>query len=177
MKGFTLIELMVSIVILAILSAGGVNIFYRSIRGTSQLELRKTLDDKSRLILSSVSRFVREGKIVSLNGINKEACLPSGSTTGNILVLRALDDIVTTITISGGSISSSSAIGTIVLNPDLASYTVTQADTTPLFTWYCSGGVADRMLFNFRATSVSSDGEPSVIKDYAADMILRNTGQ
>lgn len=176
MKGFTLIELMISIVILAILSASGVNIFYRAIRGSSQLELRKTIDDKSRLVLSSVSRFVREGKVVSLNGSNKESCLPNGSATGNILIIRALDDISSTITVSGGTISSASALGTIVLNPD-SNFTLTQADSTPIFTWYCSGGVVDRLLFNFRANSISSEGEPTATKDYSVDMILRNTGQ
>jgi len=175
-KGFTLIELMVAIVILTILSTAGVNIFYRSIRGTSQLELRKSLDDRSRLILSVVGRFIREGKVVSLDGVSKESCAVTGNQTGSSLVIQALDNLNSTISISAGVMSSASANGSIVINPD-PSFTLTTVDETPFFTWFCSSGVSDRVLFSFRANSISESGETTASKDYLTDMILRNTGQ
>lgn len=175
-KGFSLIELMVSIVILTILSAAGVNIFYRSIRGTSQLELRKSLDDRSRLILSVVGRFVRESRVVSLDGVLKENCVSNGSQTGSTLVLKALDNIDTALSITNGLMSSVSANGSIVINPD-PTFTLTTVDATPFFTWYCNSGISDRILFNFRANSISDSGEPTATKDYSTDLILRNTGQ
>jgi len=175
-RGFTLIELMVAIVILTILSTAGVNIFYRSIKGTSQLELRKALDDRARLILSIVGRFVREGRVMSLDGISKETCVQSGSQTGSSLVIKALDNIETTISIANGQMSSASANGTIVINPD-PTFTLITSDETPYFTWYCSSGVSDRVLFSFRANSISESGETTASKDYLTDMILRNTGQ
>ena len=174
--GFTLIELMVAIVILSILSAAGVNLFYRSLRGTSQLELRKSLDDRSRLILSVVGRFVREGKVISLDWVTKESCATVGNQTGSTMVIQALDNVNSTISISNGQMSSVSANGSIVINPD-PSFTITTVDETPFFTWYCSSGVSDRVLFNFRANSIGDSGETTATKDYLTDMILRNTGQ
>lgn len=175
-QGFTLIELMVAIVVLAILSTAGVNIFYRSLRGSSQVELRRALDDRSRLIMSALGRYIREGRIVSLSGVDKNSCVASGQATGTSLVIRALDDLDSTISLTGGQISSSSAEGTVVMNPG-TEYTISQADTTPLFTWYCASGVADRVLVNFRGSSVSNEGDVTVTKDYSLDLILRNSGQ
>lgn len=175
-KGFTLIELMVAIVILALLSATGVNIFYRSIRGTSQVELRKALDDRSRLIMAALGRFIREGKIVSLDGVSKESCVTDGETTGSSLVIRSLDNIETTLSLSDGQVSSASSLGTIVFNPD-ETYTVDLVDATPFYTWYCANGVADRILINFRGNSISTEGDVTATKDYSVDVILRNSGQ
>lgn len=173
--GFTLTELMVGVGVLAILATTGVAIFLRSLRGSSQVEIRRTLDGRARLILNGLARFLREAEAVALSGTTRATCLASGSATGDSLVVTALDGLTTTLSVSSGMLSSASA-QTVVLNPE----SVTLARKSGLgyyFIWYCQRGISDRVVMEFNATSIGQEGDTAVNNDYLLEVILRNTGQ
>ncbi len=173
--GYTLIELMVAVGIIGLLASTGAAIFLRSLRGTSQIEIRRTLDDRARLITGGLSRFFYEARIVSLDGQVRTACLAAGSLTGNSLIVSGLDNLTSTISESGGQISSASG-QTIVINPE--SVTVAhQSGLVYYFTWYCTRGVPDRLVMQFTATSQGQQGDTSVFNDYILDVTMRNSGQ
>lgn len=173
--GFTLVELMVAVGVIGILAATGVAIFLRALRGSSQTEIRQTLDGRARLITGSLSRFFYEGKIVTLDGQTKTACLISGQLNGNSLVVAGLDGLTSTISESGGQISSVSA-QSVVINPE--SVTVDhKSGLGYYFSWYCGSGVPDRLMMQFTATSLGQQGDTSVTSDYVIDVTMRNSGQ
>lgn len=173
--GFTLIELMVAVGVLAILATTGTAIFMRSLRGTSQVEIRRTLDGRAGLIVNGLSRFFREGVAVSLDGQTRDTCLTAGSVNGSSLVIEAIDGLSSTFSESGGQISSVSG-QMIVINPE--SVTVTyKSGLGYYFAWYCSRGIPDRMVMQFNATSISQQGDTSVNNDYIIDVTMRNSGQ
>ena len=174
-SGFTFIELLLAVGIIGLMATAGVNIFLRSLRGSSQIELRRTLDDRARLILDGMGRFFHEGRVVSLDGQTRSTCLAVGSITGDTLVIKSLDDFTTALSVASGLLSSASAM-TVVINPE----SVTLEHSTGLayyFNWVCSSGTPDRLQMVFKAVSASPEGEANLSNDYDLTVIMRNSGQ
>ena len=174
-SGFTFIELLLAVGIIGLMATAGVSIFLRSLRGSSQIELRRTLDDRARLILDGMGRFFHEGRVVSLDGQTRSTCLAVGSITGDTLVIKSLDDFTTTLSVASGLLSSASAM-TVVINPE----SVTLEHSTGLayyFNWVCSSGTPDRLQMVFKAVSASPEGEANLSNDYDLTVIMRNSGQ
>jgi len=168
-------ELIVAVGIIGILAATGAAIFFRSLRGSSQTEIRQTLDGRVRLITSSLSRFLLEGEIYSLDSTDRVNCLSTGQISGNSLEVVGLDNLTSVISESGGKISSVSGV-TVVINPE----SVTVSHKTGLgyyFIWYCGRGVPDRLLMKFSATYLGQQGDTGVSGDYDIEVTMRNSGQ
>lgn len=174
-SGFTLIELMVGVSVLAILAATGAAIFLRTLRSSSAVEIRKTLDSRAGLILDGLGRFLREGSVVSLSGSDRQACLAAGSVSGDSLTVHSLDGFDTVFSVSSGLLSSVSA-QTVVLNPESVTLQH-KAGLGYYFIWYCMVGVSDRLFMEFNAVSIGQEGDTSVNNDYVLDVVMRNSGQ
>lgn len=175
-RGFTFIELLLAVGIIGLLAAAGVNIFLRSLRGSSQIELRRTLDDRARLVLDGLGRFFHEGRVVSLDGQTRSTCLAGGSITGDSLVVKSLDNLETTFSVSTGRLSSASGTTTVVINPE----SVTLEHWTGLayyFNWVCSSGAPDRLRMLFKAASMGTEGDAILTNDYDLTVVMRNSGQ
>ena len=173
-KGFTFIELLLAVGIIGLMATAGVSIFLSSLRGTSQIELRRTLDDRARLILDGLGRFFHEGRVVSLDGQTRSTCQAVGSITGDTLVVKSLDDLETTLSVSNGLLSSASAV-TVVINPESVTLEH-RADLSYYFNWVCSSGTPDRLQMLFKVVSAGA-GEANLTNDYDLTVIMRNSGQ
>jgi|SRR3989344_2799913 len=173
-KGFTFIELLLAVGIIGLMATAGVSIFLSSLRGTSQIELRRTLDDRARLILDGLGRFFHEGRVVSLDGQTRSTCQAVGSITGDTLVVKSLDDLETTLSVSNGLLSSASAV-TVVINPESVTLEH-RADLSYYFNWLCSSGTPDRLQMLFKVVSAGA-GEANLTNDYDLTVIMRNSGQ
>ena len=167
-RGFTLIELVVSVGVMAVVISGGVNLFFRALRSSSAADSKRQIDSRSRVILGSLSRFLQETKISSLDGQDRSSCLTLGSLTGSDIVVTGLDGEQTTITLTAGKLAS----GSMILNPEDSVTVSTVPPLNNLFTWNCNGGVADQIEMQVR---ISTGAE--VYSDFTLGLTLRNTGQ
>ena len=174
-KGFTFIELLLAVGIIGLMATAGVSIFLSSLRGTSQIELRRTLDDRARLILDGLGRFFHEGRVISLDGQTRSTCLAMGSITGDTLVIKSLDGLTTTFSVGNGLLASASATTTVVINPESVTLEH-RADLSYYFNWLCSSGTPDRLQMLFKVVSAGA-GEANLTNDYDLTVIMRNSGQ
>lgn len=175
-SGFTMVELMVAVGIIGILAALGTAVFSRSLRGSSAVETRRSLDERARVISNGLSRFFREGEMVSLDGQTRTNCLSGGSINGDSAVINALDSLSTTVSVNAGGIISSVSAQTVEINPE--GVTVDhQSGLGYYFSWYCSSGVPDRLVMQFKATVTGVDNETNISGDYTVDITMRNSGQ
>ncbi len=179
LNGFTLIELVVSLAVLAFIISSGVNLFLRSLRDTSRSDLRKQVDERARVILGSLTRYFREAEIVSLSGQTRITCLatPAG-VIGSSLVASDFYGVnstfsITTVGLDSNRLASVSAT-TLVLNPETATEVIV---ISPLFTWYCSAGVPDRIKMQFQIKATGEEGTGTTTENYVLDLTLRNTGK
>ncbi len=170
--GFTLIELMVSVAVMAIIISSGVNIFFRSLQNSSSSDLKRQVDTRSRVILDSLSRYLREARIVSLDGFSRTNCYKFGSLSGSSLVTNDIYSVPSTISLNGAVLASSSAFGTLNLNPESTISVVPIPPATSIFTWKCAAGRADNLEIQIR---ISAGG--GVYNDFIENLTLRNTGQ
>ncbi len=170
-------ELVIAISILSIISGSGVAIFMRTIRASSQVQLRRNLDERARLILNNMTNFFYPTRVMSAGGVDRDTCLLSGTVTANNVVLRNYDQLQTTISINGsGQIASTSGATTVIVNPDgIVSVTAHNGGDT-YFVWTCGNGVPDRLTFRFRATVAGDQGDSGYSQDYSTDIVLRNSG-
>lgn len=177
-RGYTLIELVVAVGILAVLTTTGVMIFMRTLRASSQVEIRKTLDGRAKLVLNSLARFLSEAEATELEGVGRFDCLSAGSLEGDTLKVMALDNIETSFSVSGGTLASIAAIlvQTINLN-EATEVSFGKAGGVDYFTWYCLNGVPDRLRMRFKATAVGQEGDAGVSNDYDLEVVMRNSGQ
>jgi len=164
-KGFTLIELITVISVLALLVITGMTVFYRSLRGSSRIEVQKNLEIETQHVISSMSRLIREGEIVSVNGNDRDVCFQSGSLSGTVLVVEDSHGHSTTYSLSGGRISSGSAF----LNTEGVEV------TDFLFVWSCGGGSFDNLNISFAASALGDDGSRGPSDEYSFDLLIRNS--
>lgn len=175
--GFTLIELLISVTVLAVIISSGVNIFFRSLRDSSRSDLRKIIDERSRIMIVSLTRYLREAKLISLDGVSHSACVTAGMVVGTSLVAADIYGVESTLSLSAGKISSVAGSTTLILNPETAISVAQQPGGVPLFTWYCSLGVPDRLTTKFNLAAVGEGGAGTINSDYVFDLTLRNSGQ
>ncbi len=170
-------ELVIAISILSVISASGVAIFMRTIRASSQVQLRRNLDERARLILNNMTNFFYPTKVMSADGVDRVTCLMTGSVSANSVVLRNFDQLLTTISINGsGQIASASGATTVIVNPDGIVNVSAHNGGDSYFVWTCGNGVPDRLTFRFRAVVAGDQGDSGYSQDYSTDIVLRNSG-
>lgn len=172
--GYTLIELIVTVALLAIVLTGGTAIFYRSFRSSSTSDVQTMVNNGLRSLDEMMERTLRYGVVNRVTGDGgdkyRSDCLENGETgvVGDTLVVKdALGGSATYSFLSDdGTVSSNS--GVIISNPEI---TVTKLQ----FTWICRSGVNDKMNLLIEATSSLTTGEEAG-STLEKDINLLNSG-
>jgi prepilin-type N-terminal cleavage/methylation domain-containing protein len=163
--GFTLIELITVVSVLAILITAGMTIFYRALRGSSRVEVQKSLDTEAQHVINSMSRLIRESEIVFVDGSSRDICFSSQTVSGSSLTVADIDGNTTTYSLSNGRIASNSAFLSSV-----------EVDLSHLsFEWKCKSNSFDSLNVGFDASVVGDDGSTSADGSYSFDLLIRNS--
>src|SRR5437762_507899 len=103
-SGFTLLELLVVLAVVAILTLAGVGLFYRSLRGSSEASSLKELEQNAQLIVSVLDRHIRNARQVT--DVGGTDC----PGTGDSLTILGFDGRTTTFDLtSNGRVASNGA--------------------------------------------------------------------
>ncbi len=165
--GFTLMEMLASVAVLMVLVVTAVGMFSRSLKSSAYVESQRLLDSSARSIIDSMTKYLRESKVVSLGPWTRLDC--PGTFSGTSLVVRGIDGALSNFSLSGTNIASNSSN----LNP--TSVEIGSFSTE----WTCGSGQPDRLEINFSENVVTTyreglDGSVRT-KNYTFGTTLRNS--
>jgi prepilin-type N-terminal cleavage/methylation domain-containing protein len=174
MKGFTLIEVIISVLLLAVILLGGTTLFYQNLKSAGLSDVDSQLNNTEQSILRSVEKDIRFSEVNDVGLGTRLQCLAAGSDglQGETLSVTNLDGRETTYSLSTGKLASTSAeTGQVVfLNP--ANITI----ETLQFTWYCMSGVSDKIKMAVSASSNALGTGIKVEQSASLDINLLNSG-
>lgn len=166
--GYTLIELIITVTLLAIVLTGGTAIFFKSFRSSSVSDVQTEVDSGLRALDEMLERSLLYGTVVRVDNYYRAECLASANgVSGNSLGVRDLygGEAIYTFLVDG-TVSSNSGI--IISNSEIVV-------TNLKFTWYCRSGVNDKMNLLIEATSNLVNGE-TTSSTLNKDINLLNSG-
>ena len=177
-KGYTLIELVMSISLLVIVLLGGTAIFFRSLRSSGISDIQSSVNNNLRTLDEMIEGVLRYGTVTHLVGLNdldieRDDCLLAGDNgvTGKAIVIRdswgATAQYTRGVDIENerGYVASNSAM---ISNPEI--------DVTKLeFLWYCRSGVNDKIKLLIEAKTEESSGE-TISGKIDKDINMLNSG-
>lgn len=165
-KGFTLIELIVTVSLLMIVLVGGTSIFYKSFMSSGVSDIQSTLNFSLRSIGEMIEKNLLFNSVVNVGVNTRVECLanPAG-VTGDTLKFKDRFGGVSIYELADGKISSNSAV---ISNPGI---TVTKLN----FTWICKSGVNDKINIEIEADSSAKTGE-MVSGKLQKTILLLNSG-
>jgi prepilin-type N-terminal cleavage/methylation domain-containing protein len=156
-NGFTLLELLVVITVVALLSVSAVGLFYQTLRSGSKTDNIKELDQNALLAMNVMSQQVRNARKVSAVGAG--TC-PGVATT---LSLTGSDGRTTQFSLSSGKIASNGA--------EISATSITISNLS--FTCARQNGVPDQITISFLA-QLLQNGSVVEQKTYTSVVDLRN---
>lgn len=158
-KGFTFIEILISISILGMLAVVSTTLFFRSIRGSGKSDANIKVEQEAQLSLTILRRFISNSQsVLEVEGLD---C----PNVGNSMKLLNFDGQETEYTLTEeGQIASNGA--------NISSDQIEISDL--VFSCERSQGVPDSVTVNFNATSNLSDEADTTLRSYQAKVNLRN---
>lgn len=165
--GYTLIELIITVTLLAIVLTGGTAIFFKSFRSSSVSDVQTEVYSGLKTLAEMLERSLLYGTVVRVDNYFRADCLASvNGVSGSSIGVRDIYGGEAIYTLANGEVSSNSGI--IISNSEI--------EVTNLkFTWYCRSGVNDKMNLLIEATSNLVNGE-SASSTLNKDINLLNSG-
>lgn len=156
-KGFTLMELMVTVGILGMIIVTIMGMFFRSFRGGTKADTIMTLDQNAQMSLSILERFVRNAQSVSVGGGDCPA-------TSDSLTVESWDGRSTVFSLENGQLASNGAVisGEAVVISDL------------VFECVRTQGIPDQVMVRFNAVRTDAGGGAETEASYESVINLRN---
>jgi prepilin-type N-terminal cleavage/methylation domain-containing protein len=172
-KGYTLMELVVVVGVMAVILGAGMRVFYQSLRSSSRVDFELFMDSSSRVIEGSMMDVISFGKVTELSGQDQVACLSAGVTgvTGERLSVT-VDGKETEFFLDDDDIASRSVdpVNQLKVNP------VGIQVNSLGFTWVCLSGQHESLVIDIGAQAEKEDQAVPVEKDYSFEILLKNSG-
>lgn len=140
--GFTLIEMMIAVSVMAVIVMGGTLVFFRSLGSSGVNQAQINIIASSNQVLAAVENSIRYQEIKELSdGVNfydRDDCITAGKTGGSLSGNRLIvNDLFgeSIYSISAVKLTSNSAV---ISSPNLIIRSVS-------FKWFCIAGSNDKL--------------------------------
>lgn len=174
MKAYTLIEVIVSVLLLAIVLLGGTTLFYQSLKSTGLSDVEANVNNAAQALLRAMEKDIRYYNVKTVDGGTRVECLLGGASglTGTTLTVLDLNGLETVYSLKDAKVAStSSATGQITyLNSGQVTIESLQ------FTWYCQAGISDKIKIAIDASSSAMGTGIQVGLNVATEIDLLNSG-
>jgi Tfp pilus assembly protein PilW len=168
-RGFTFIELLVSMTIIMLVGTVIVTVFFSALRGTDKSQSLIAVRQNGNFALSQIANAIRQAESIN----NFSQCSASGGSR-TLAVSSVRDRNITTFQCSQTNISSNSANGTFSLLDE------TQVAPVGSCTFTCGHQAATRIPFvtiSFRLSRAGVSHPEEIVSpvDFSTTVLLRNT--
>ena len=174
MKAFTLIEVIMAVMLLAIVLLGGTALFYQNLKLTGLSDVSSNLDNTLQSILGGLEKDIRFGEVTGVGVGTRTDCLLAGDVgyVGNSLYTSDLGGHETVYTVMNNKIASTSSETNRItyLNTDQITIESLQ------FTWYCLAGISDKIKVAIDASSSALGTGTKVEQSVSLEINLLNSG-
>ena len=151
-NGFTLMELIVSVSVLAVILVAGTMILFRNLNTGGLSDAEASVKLGANQLFDTIERNIKFSDVESVGGGLRTDCVSAGASgfPGASLTVR---DQMGAITTYSESINSRVASNSMEISSD----NMLIKTGTLLFTWYCHPGIGDNIKISFSATDKSSN--------------------
>lgn len=174
MKGFTLIEVIIAVLLMAVILLGGTALFYQNLKATGLSDVESYMSNTLQSIFRSLEKDVRFGEIRNVGDGDRAACLAAGSSgyTGTSLLLGDLGGQETLYSLFEGKVASTSSTTSrrTFLNTDQV---IVQSLT---FTWYCQNNISDKISITIDVSSSALGSGITAEQNASLEINLLNSG-
>lgn len=173
-KGYTLIEMLIVVSLMAIILLGGTTIFFRNLRSGGVGNIDMNVNSELRSVLSMIEKDIRFSNVISVGSGTRSDCVIAGADgyMGNSLTVADLQGLTTTYLLDTEKIASFSAV--TAKQVDLTS---PAAKVTGLrFTWYCLSGISDKMKIEIDMKSAVVGSGFDITRTVSREINLLNSG-
>ena len=174
MKAYTLIELMISVLLLGVVLLGGTSIFYQNLKVSGLSDVDANLGSTLQAVLRTIEKDIRYSGITAVGLGTRDDCLLAGDNgySGSSLSATDLAGLETIYDLQEDKVAStSSQTGqTVYLSPSQLKIITLQ------FVWYCTGNISDKMKITIGAESTALSTGIKVERNVSTEVNLLNSG-
>ncbi len=174
MKAYTLIEVMIAAVLLAIILFGGTTLFYQNLKSSGLSDVDINLNSSLRDVLTSMEKSLRYGQVSTVGLGSRQDCLSAGTSgySGDTLEVFDQDGLGITYSMLTDKVASTAALTSQVsyLSPD--NIKIDRLN----FTWYCQGNASDKISIEIDASSTVLGSGLNVTRSVSSEINLLNSG-
>lgn len=174
MKGYTLIEVAIAVMLLAIILLGGTTLFFQNLRSSGLSDVDLNLTSSLGQTMAAIERDTRFSQVVNINSGTRTECVAAGASgySGATLTIKDLQGLETTYSLSTGRIASVAAQTNKTSLISSGDITVTRLN----FVWYCQSGLNDKLKVEIDATSTVLGSGIEVTRNLSSEIDLLNSG-
>lgn len=172
--GYTLIELVIVIALLAIILLGGSSIFFRNLRSNGVGNVDLAVNSEARTVLSLIEKDIRFSRVVNVDVGSRADCINAGGNgySGNSLTVDDLQGLETVYSLDSNRVASISAKTGVKVY--LTSKNIKISSLA--FTWYCQSGISDKIKIDMNVSSTILGSALDISRTVSREINLLNSG-
>lgn len=174
MKAYTLMEMIISVLLLSIILLAGTTLFYQNLKSAGLSDVDSNLGNTLQGILRAVEKDIRYSVVTGVGVGSRTECLAAGAAglTGNRMYVTDMEGQETVYSLTSDKIASTSSETSRIVYLNTGEIKIESLE----FIWYCQGSISDKIKLSIDASSTVLNSGIGVTQSVSADINLLNSG-
>lgn len=174
MKAYTLIEMIISVLLLAMVLLAGTSLFYQNLKAAGLSDVDANLGNALQTMLRSIEKDIRYSTVTAVGSGTRTECLAAGTAgyVGSSLTVNDVEGKQTVYSLANNKVASTAAETGVVVYLNVGEIKVTALE----FTWFCQGNISDKIKIAIDGSNTVLNTGIEVKQSVSADINLLNSG-